>query len=113
MNVALMVRFVSYPALLEETEDMSDEALQPDTIHESIERQSRVGAQVVGGIRTLLPELGSLADARPYEEHFQRDRALRPGVLEAHKEQPEARTNLESFLRVPSATDKFHVRSLT
>ena len=36
LNVALLVRFVSYPEFLDRANKMSDKALQPDTIHESL-----------------------------------------------------------------------------
>ncbi|MEO8883058.1 MAG: hypothetical protein ABI377_06570, partial [Devosia sp.] len=35
-DVALVVRFVSYPEFLAQTSDMSPQALQPETIHESL-----------------------------------------------------------------------------
>lgn len=38
-DVALVVRFVSYPEFLAQTADMSPNALMPDTIFESIESQ--------------------------------------------------------------------------
>lgn len=39
LDVALLVQFVSYPEFLNRSADMSDRALQPDTIEESILRE--------------------------------------------------------------------------
>ncbi len=41
LDVALLVRFVSYPEFLERTADMSVAALQPETIFESLARPSQ------------------------------------------------------------------------
>ena len=38
LNVALLVRFVSYPEFLERTQDMSVARLQPETIFESLKK---------------------------------------------------------------------------
>lgn len=50
-DVALVVRFVSYPEFLDQTADMSPRALQPETIHESLEQSRRPIA--VGGITNI------------------------------------------------------------
>ncbi len=42
MNVALLVQFVSYPEFLRRTENMSEAALQPATIFESVEEAADV-----------------------------------------------------------------------
>lgn len=39
LDVALLVRFVSYPEFLKRTKDMSISSLQPETIYESVETQ--------------------------------------------------------------------------
>lgn len=41
LDVALLVRFVSYPEFLNRTSDMSTKALQPDTISESLNSESQ------------------------------------------------------------------------
>lgn len=41
LDVALLVRFVSYPEFLSRYSDMSVKALQPDTISESLNRESQ------------------------------------------------------------------------
>jgi hypothetical protein len=46
MNVALVVKFVSYPEFLRQTEDMSVRGLQPDTIDESIARAQGASARI-------------------------------------------------------------------
>jgi transcriptional regulator with XRE-family HTH domain len=47
MNVALVVKFVSYPDFLTQTEDMSVRGLQPDTIYESLARAERSSMHIV------------------------------------------------------------------
>lgn len=42
-GVALLVQFVSYPEMLRRTEDMTESALKPDTIHESVDRLENGG----------------------------------------------------------------------
>jgi len=37
MDVSLLIQFVSYPDFLDRTQDKSERAMQPDTIHESAE----------------------------------------------------------------------------
>jgi transcriptional regulator with XRE-family HTH domain len=39
-NVALVVQFVAYPEFIARTEDMTDVALQPETIFETLEREA-------------------------------------------------------------------------
>ncbi|MER9248922.1 helix-turn-helix transcriptional regulator [Mesorhizobium sp. M0590] len=39
LDVALLVQFVSYPDFLQRTADMSDKALQPETIQESLSQR--------------------------------------------------------------------------
>ncbi|WP_164897618.1 XRE family transcriptional regulator [Mesorhizobium sp. M6A.T.Cr.TU.017.01.1.1] len=46
LDVALLVQFVSYPDFLKRTADMSDKALQPETIQESLSQR-----QFLYGIR--------------------------------------------------------------
>ena len=41
LDVALLVRFVSYPTFLEQAANMSEKALQPETIHESLSKYER------------------------------------------------------------------------
>lgn len=43
LDVALIIRFVSYPEFLTRANDMSEPALQPDTIHESLASAIREG----------------------------------------------------------------------
>ncbi|WP_164757897.1 MULTISPECIES: helix-turn-helix transcriptional regulator [unclassified Mesorhizobium] len=47
LDVALLVQFVSYPDFLKRTADMSDKALQPDTIHESFNAARRDNSQTI------------------------------------------------------------------
>jgi transcriptional regulator with XRE-family HTH domain len=49
-NVALLVRFVSYPEFLGRTADMSDAALQPETISESLENALPWAGSAVMGV---------------------------------------------------------------
>lgn len=61
LDVALLVRFVSYPEFLKRTKDLSISALQPETIYESIE--TRQGAQFFsalgGAISTATQNTGT------------------------------------------------------
>lgn len=41
LDVALVVQFVDYPSFLDATRDMSEKALQPDTIQESVQRATQ------------------------------------------------------------------------
>ena len=46
LDVALLIRFVSYPEFLRRTEDKSVVAMQPDTIRESLRRGPQRAAEV-------------------------------------------------------------------
>jgi transcriptional regulator with XRE-family HTH domain len=59
MNVALVVKFVSYPDFLAQTEDMSVRGLQPDTIYESLARAERSSLQITDA----KPQSAALANA--------------------------------------------------
>lgn len=49
LDVALIVRFASYPEFVLRTQDMSITALQPKTIYESLESTAAPAAKPVGG----------------------------------------------------------------
>lgn len=46
LDVAILVQFVSYPDFLTRTSDMSDKALQPETIHESLGSFHKHGSSI-------------------------------------------------------------------
>jgi transcriptional regulator with XRE-family HTH domain len=48
-DVALVVKFASYPDFLDQTRMMATEALQPSTIFESIKETENVGSPSLGG----------------------------------------------------------------
>lgn len=61
-GVALLVQFVSYPDFLARTEDMSDAALQPDTIEESVKKlEARATVTILD--RPQPPEPRAFTDA--------------------------------------------------
>lgn len=61
LDVALLVRFVSYPEFLKRTKDLSISALQPETIYESIEAQqeTQLFSALSGAISTATQNFGA------------------------------------------------------
>lgn len=64
LDIALLVQFVSYPDFLSRTKDMSDKALQPETIAESLadhdqahEQSNKMKEGPVGNVLIFLPVL--------------------------------------------------------
>lgn len=70
LDVAILVRFVSYPEFLARNADMSDRALQPDTIFESLERGASQPAQddrtYLGVYQHALPSASEQRPREPY-----------------------------------------------
>jgi transcriptional regulator with XRE-family HTH domain len=76
MDVALVVKFVSYPDFLRQTENMTSRGLQPDTIYESIARSDRSSAQIIGRMPSSAALASSYDDstqnyATPLHDHMQ------------------------------------------
>jgi transcriptional regulator with XRE-family HTH domain len=79
LDVALLVQFVSYPDFLQRTADMSDKALQAETIHESLS--------------------ASRAQALPFAQSWEGSGVVNNQWNNRPLEQPSART--------PSAADAY------
>ena len=72
-DVALVVRFVSYPEFLAQTSDMSPEGLQADTIMESLEAEAVAPENRTGAPSELYARLGGqqgFADDEPKQNRL-------------------------------------------
>lgn len=97
LDVALLVQFVSYPDFLERTSDMSEAALQPETIDESMNRlavdQFRQNEMVMP-TRTYAKPLSATFASQMWEQ--QQIQPKSEGALEAHKNR-----SVETFRKSP------------